>query len=252
MIDWDADSAHFAEHWSRLAAPARHAVADALSLAAGMRVLDVGCGSGDFCALALSRGAAASGIDAAPGMIEIARERAPAAELRVGEMQRLPYGDGEFDAVTGFNSLQFADDPAAALREWMRVGRTLAVCAWAERERCEVDVVEAALRELGGAEAGAPFGPRIEGVARGAGLEVVAVDDVSVPYEVSDQAELELAFLFDARGYGAIDAAGEAASRAAIVAAAAPFRRPDGSYRFENVFRYVISRPAASRTPAAT
>ena len=215
-------------------------------------MLDIGCGNGDFCALALSRGAWVSGIDAAPAMIATARERAPEADLRVATMDALPFADGAFDVVTGFNSLQFAGDPVAALREWMRVGPMIAVCAWAERERCEVDVVEDALRALGGATAGAPFGPRLEAVAREAGVELTAAADVAVPYEVSDQEELEDAFLLDARGYGAIDAMGETASRAAIAAAAAPFRRDDGSYRFENVFRYVIGRPAERPTPAAT
>ena len=50
----------------------------------------------------------------------------------------------------------------------------------------------------------------------------------------------------------ALPVLGEAASRAAITAAAAPYRRDDGSHRFENVFRYVIGRPAGRPTPAAT
>jgi SAM-dependent methyltransferase len=250
MIDWNDEAGHFSRHWSRLADPARHAIADAVALGPGMRVLDVGCGSGDFCALALARGARPSGIDAAPEMIAIARGRAPEADLRVASMERMPYDDDAFDLVTGFNSLQFADDPEAALREWIRVGDTIAVCAWADRGRCEVDVVEARLRELGGTEAGPPFGPRIDGLARGAGLEILVAEDLAVPYEVADQEELEVAFLLDARGWGALDAVGETASRAAIAAAAAPFRRHDGSYRFENVFRCVVSR--ASAAPAAT
>ena len=41
---------------------------------------------------------------------------------------------------------------------------------------------------------------------------------------------------------GALEHAGEAAVRATVADAAAPFRRPDGSYRFENVFRVVVAR----------
>jgi hypothetical protein len=37
-----------------------------------------------------------------------------------------------------------------------------------------------------------------------------------------------------------------------ILAVAAPFRRRDGSYRFENVFRYVLSSPSRNPTPART
>ena len=125
----------------------------------------------------------------------------------------------------------------------MRVrGRgTIAVCAWAERERCEVDVVEAELRELGGAQAGEPFGPRLEAVAREAGLTLDHAATTSRSRTRSPtRTSSKLAFLLDARGYGAIETVGESGSRAAITAAAAPFRRGDGSYRFENVFRYVI------------
>ena len=253
MFDWDDEARHFGKHWARLAEPARLAIADAVGLA-GASVLDVGCGNGDFCALALARGARVSGIDAAPAMIETARERAPGADLRVGRAEALPFEDGAFDLVTGFNSLQFAEDTVTVLREWARVGRTVAVCAWAASERCEIEVVAAALRALGGEQEddGETLGPRLEAVAREAGLELTAAEDVAVPYEVADQEELEVAFLLVARGSGAIDAVGEAAARAATTAAAAPFRRDDGSYRFENVFRYVIGRPAERPTPAAT
>jgi SAM-dependent methyltransferase len=249
MNVWNEEAATFAEHWAGLPGPARHAIADALDLRADMRVLDVGCGSGDFCALALARGAHASGIDAAEAMIEIARRRAPGADLRIGTMDALPWEDGSFDAVTSFNCLQIAEDPVTTLREWARVGDALAVCVWGPREECEVDAVEAALRALAGApQPAARLCERLTAVAEDAGLQLLAHETVSVPFEVPDQERLELAFLFDARAYGAE----EAAARETIVAAAAPFRRRDGSYRFENAFRYVLSSPSRNPTPART
>src|SRR5262245_46176408 len=120
---WNDEAAVFAEHWSAFAAPAQHAVADALQLGDGMRVLDVGCGAGRFCALAASRGARVSGLDGAAAMIAIASRTAPGADLCVGPLDRLPWPDATFDAVTGFNSLQFASDPVTALRDWSRVTR---------------------------------------------------------------------------------------------------------------------------------
>src|SRR5829696_796693 len=149
MHDFNTGAAEWAELWSGLAAPAREAVADRLR--GGDRVLDIGCGSGEFCALAHARGMTASGIDVAPTMIEIARSRAPEADLRVGSMDALPWADGAFDAVVGFNSLQFADDPVIALREWARVSRRdVVVVLWGPLERCELNRVTDALRELAG------------------------------------------------------------------------------------------------------
>jgi ubiquinone/menaquinone biosynthesis C-methylase UbiE len=152
MDVWDEEAATFAEHWGGLAEPARHAIAGALELRVGVRLLDIGCG-GDFCTLvlALARDAQATGIDAAPAVVAIARERAAGADTRVAAMQSLPWNDGVFDVVTGFNSLQFADDPVAVLREWVRVvrqGGKLAICAWGPREHNDLEVLEAALRGL--------------------------------------------------------------------------------------------------------
>lgn len=229
MDVWNEEAATYAEHWAPLAEPARHVIADALDIGAATRVLDVGCGSGDFCALALDRGATVSGIDASPAMIEIARRRAPGADLRVNAMERLPYDDGTFDAVTSFNSLQFPDDPVAVLREWARVlrpGGAIAVIIWGPREECEIDVVESAVRALGGVSAPRPrFYERLDGVIEAAGLELTDHGTVSVPFEQPDFERLALAMQFDARGHDVE----ETAAREAILAAAAPFRRGDGS-----------------------
>jgi ubiquinone/menaquinone biosynthesis C-methylase UbiE len=71
---------------------------------AGTAILDVGCGSGGFCALAAARGAAVHGLDANPVEVERARDRVHGGEFRVGFMEDLPWPDDTFDAVTGFNA----------------------------------------------------------------------------------------------------------------------------------------------------
>ena len=94
-----------------------------IGLQAGMRVLDVGCGTGVFLRMCADRGATVSGLDAAPGLLELAQARVPEAELRLDDLQVLPYEDDSFDVVTGFTSFFFADDMVAALREAARVAR---------------------------------------------------------------------------------------------------------------------------------
>jgi len=86
-----------------------------------MNVLDAGCGSGEFCALALERGASVSGIERRPpGMLAIARRRAPQADLREGDITALPYADDAFDVVTASTPSSFTADVPATIAELAR------------------------------------------------------------------------------------------------------------------------------------
>lgn len=221
MTEWSDRAEAWTEHWPRLSEPARVAVADAAGIGPGMRVLDAGCGGGEFCALALARGAAVSGIDAAPGMLAIARRRAPDADLREGDIAALPWDDDAFDVVTAFNSVQFTDDPPATIAELARVAPRVAICVWGE---------DSELRVLFAALAGASSPPlALEPLLGAAGLQLETAADVATPYETPDLAAL-VAALRDGSGI-----------EGDVEGAAAPYRRADGSYRFGNTFRYVVA-----------
>jgi SAM-dependent methyltransferase len=73
--------------------------------------------------MAADRGAEVAGIDAAEKLIEIAAQRTPEGEFRVGDVEDLPWPDASFEWVTGFNAFQFADDKAQALAEARRVSK---------------------------------------------------------------------------------------------------------------------------------
>jgi SAM-dependent methyltransferase len=88
-----------------------------VGISGGQRVLDVGCGSGVFLRAAADLGADVYGIDASEALLELARQRVPEADLRLGDIEALPYDDDCFDVVAGFNSFFFAVDLVAALRE---------------------------------------------------------------------------------------------------------------------------------------
>ncbi len=83
----------------------------------GMRLLDVGCGAGKAAQRAAALGARVAGIDAAPLLLEIARERVPAGDFRVSDLEDLPFAAASFDVVTGFNAFQFAGNPVRVLAE---------------------------------------------------------------------------------------------------------------------------------------
>jgi SAM-dependent methyltransferase len=85
------------------------------------RVIDIGTGTGHAAALARGAGREVHGIDAAPGMLTIARREVPDVDFREMDFAALDYPDGRFEAVISVHALLFATDQVAALREWRRV-----------------------------------------------------------------------------------------------------------------------------------
>jgi demethylmenaquinone methyltransferase/2-methoxy-6-polyprenyl-1,4-benzoquinol methylase len=109
----------------------RHAMVEAVAADPGERVLDVATGTGLVSeALVRRYGCTVVGLDQSNAMLEAARARlARDAELGrrvslvVGEAERLPFEDAEFDHLTFTYLLRYVDDPAATLRELARVVR---------------------------------------------------------------------------------------------------------------------------------
>ncbi len=78
-----------------------------------------------------SLGATVSGLDASDTLLEIARERAPSADFRLGDLEALPFDDDSFDVVTGFNSFQYAAaDGSDADRAHILLAKTPTGVAW--------------------------------------------------------------------------------------------------------------------------
>src|SRR5438093_7588237 len=91
----------------------------------GGRILDAGCGTGGLLRWALDLGSfdSAAGIDIGATAIELARRRVPEADLRVGSLRELPFGDGTFDLAIMNDVLQHVpeDEVDASLSELRRV-----------------------------------------------------------------------------------------------------------------------------------
>jgi SAM-dependent methyltransferase len=108
-----------------------------LKLQPGMKVLDVACGTGNLALPAARLGAAVTGIDIAPNLIQQARENAEREGLQVqfeeGDAEALPYKDASFDAVITMFGAMFAPRPglvAAELKRVCRPGGFIAMANW--------------------------------------------------------------------------------------------------------------------------
>jgi SAM-dependent methyltransferase len=213
-------------------------------------LLDVGCGSGRALQMARERGAKVAGIDASPQLIEVAKRRVPDGEWRSGEMQELPFDDRTFDLVTGFNSFQYAASPVAALAEAKRVSRNgnIAIAVWGPRDRCQAAPYLAALGSLlppPPPGAPGPFalseGEALQSLLRDAGLHTKTIRDVVCTWIYRDANSAARGLLSAGPAARAIDAAGEPRVRDAVLRSIEPYRRSDGSYRLDNVFRFAIA-----------
>ena len=206
--------------------PTYAATIERVGLAARDRVLDVGCGTGVFLRMCADRGAVVAGLDGSDAMIARARARVPEADLRVADLQTLPFGDDAFDLVTGFGSFFYAGDVVSALTEAARVARrggALVVQVFGRPERCDLEALKAR-----------PGTWRPEIVEELMPIPVEQSFDITWAYEYAD----DTALLNAMRAAGAVAAAGP--DPAAVLHALAGCRQLDGSYRVANEWHIVV------------
>ena len=110
--------------WSRLVG---ETFLDWLDVPNGLRWLDVGCGNGAFTEELIARCApdTVTAIDPSDDQLAYARTQlgAKTANFRVGDAQKLPFGDGSFDVAIMALVISFLPDPDKAAAEMARVVR---------------------------------------------------------------------------------------------------------------------------------
>jgi SAM-dependent methyltransferase len=132
-VAWSDRAVDWAYLMEPLFTPVYERLGRSLALKPTHSLLDIGCGGGRALQGYAAQGLQVAGIDAAEGLLSIARLRAPQADLRQGSLTELPWPDGTFDAVIGVNSFVYADDGglSEAFRVLKRGGR-LGIGFWAD------------------------------------------------------------------------------------------------------------------------
>jgi SAM-dependent methyltransferase len=223
-----------------------------LGVAAGDRLLDVACGSGLAIELARLCGASCAGIDASPRLVAVARRRSPQADLRVGDMNALPWDPASFDVVTSFRGIWGTTPGAVAeIRRVLRPGGRVGITVWGH------------LKVSPGAWALAPFRlaatEKVDNQAAmvslgrpGAGEQLLEscgfgdVERVAVPFalEFADPELYARAMAATGPGYEAIQNVGEAEFHRAAVEEAQGQLRDGLPLRAEiNVVGYLARKP---------
>lgn len=114
-----------ADHYAVSMAPSLRTMAvrvvQRASLQVGERILDAGTGTGVGAAASLTSGREVVGVDAAPGMLAIARAEVRGARFVEADFANLPFPGASFHVVISVHALHLAVDPIATLAEWRRI-----------------------------------------------------------------------------------------------------------------------------------
>jgi len=131
---WQRVANKYDSTWSRSTRQFIPPLLDLAEVAAGMKILDVGCGPGYVAAAAAERAAEVTGLDFSSEMVSIAKTLFPRLSFQVGDAQQLPFADASFDRVLTSFALLHVSDPERACAEACRVLRSsgkLGFTVWA-------------------------------------------------------------------------------------------------------------------------
>jgi SAM-dependent methyltransferase len=238
---WGIEARDWQEIQERKSPALWRPVLDLAGVGAGTRMLDAGCGAGGASVMARERGAIVSGCDISESMLAIARERLPGADLRLAELEHLPFEDGQFDAVVAINSLQFAPDHAQAARELLRVtdGR-LAVVVWSI-EHCEQKQIFDAM--LGLFEK-PPKGRGVFALSAPGEIEALfpgcEVHEIDCAFEYPDLETALRGQMAAGPSQRVVEMFGRERVEAVVRRALMPFVRDSGAVRMQNRFRCAV------------
>lgn len=214
-------------------------------------LLDAGCGSGMFSHMAISTGAHVTGIDAAPGLLHVARERNPGHNFMEEDLEAMPFTADYFDFVTGFNSFQYAGSFASAVAEAKRVLKSngrLVIAIWDKPESSDAtEVLKAIGSLLPAPPAGAPgpFALSEEGVVEKVldklHLKLIYKTRVECPFLYPSLGDGIKCFMGTGPAAAALNYASKKMVEQTIADALQPFHITEDFYHLQNSFLLFIA-----------
>jgi SAM-dependent methyltransferase len=130
--------------------------ADFAGVTSGLRVLDVGAGTGALTAELVDRGGSVAAADPSPEFVTVLRQRFPSLEVEEAPAESLPYGADVFDLALAQLVVAFVSDAPAAVAEMARVARRIAVCMWGVEEVDMFAAIDRAAETVGASRATEP------------------------------------------------------------------------------------------------
>ena len=117
--------------------PAAATLTEFAEIKPGQKVLDCACGTGVVAITAALKGAKVKALDLSPTLLERAKENSQVSRTEIefteGDVEALPYADGEFDVVLSQYGHMFAPRPDVTVKEMLRVlrpGGRIAFSTW--------------------------------------------------------------------------------------------------------------------------
>jgi SAM-dependent methyltransferase len=249
---WSIAPTYWSQHFEPWFLPMYRKVLEHLNLSGEHMVLDAGCGSGLFSNLAIKTGAQVIGIDAAPGLLEVARKRNPKNNFIEEDLEAMPFADNSFDVIVGFNSFQYAGSFENALKEAKRVlkpGGRLVLAIWDKPELSDATSVLKSIGTLLPPPPPVTLGPfalsedgKMEGMLEKAELELTYRTWVNCPFLYASMADGIKSFMGTDSAAAAMNNNSREVVEKAIKKALKPFAVTDGFHFFlQNRFLIFIT-----------
>lgn len=248
---WSVAPQYWSKYFEPFFLPMYKNTLEQLALDENKKLLDAGCGSGMFSHMAISTGAQVIGLDASPGLLEVARERNPDNNFMEEDLEALPFASGSFDVVTGFNSFQYAGSFTNALSEAKRVlkdGGKVVIAIWDSPEKSDAtNILKAIGTLLPPPPSGTP-GPfalsepgKIESICKSLGLKVIYKTTIACPFLYYDKEDAVKSFMGTGPAAAAMNHANEKTVHRTIATAMQPYHVTEEFYHLQNSFLLFIA-----------